>query len=266
MTEQASQFVGSIPENYDKGLGPHIFHGYAEDLAQKVAALAPTNVLELAAGTGIVTRKLRDALHKNCQLTASDLNAPMLEVASEKFADGEAVNFEVIDAMDISHGDESFDAVTCQFGVMFFPDKANSFTEVHRVLRPGGHYVFNSWDSWDENPFAQLVHEVVAEVFPEDPPGFYKVPFSYHDAGEISETVKKAGFERVDIEHVPLTAQIPDAQLFATGLIFGNPLFDEINALGGDPDKVQAKVARAIEDELGSEMPLRALVIHAQKS
>ena len=265
MSNKAAQFVGSIPTHYDAGLGPHIFTGFATDLARRIADLSPATVLELAAGTGIVTRELRNLLAEVCQLLATDLNEPMLEVAKAKFTSAERVSFEQADATRLSYADESFDAVACQFGVMFFPDKAGSFAEAHRVLRDGGSYVFNVWDSWAENPFAELAHEVVTGFFPDDPPGFYKVPFHYHDAEEIQETVSGAGFADVTIEHVALTSEIPSARDFATGLVFGNPLYDEVLARGGDPHAVCAAIATAIADQLGREMPLRALVVHANK-
>ena len=91
MVDQAAQFIGSIPENYDRGLGPHIFVDYADDLTRRVTAASPQSVLELAAGTGIVTRKLRDSLPAETQLIASDLNPPMLEIARSKFRPHEAV-------------------------------------------------------------------------------------------------------------------------------------------------------------------------------
>jgi ubiquinone/menaquinone biosynthesis C-methylase UbiE len=150
MSTQASEFVGSIPENYDSGLGPRIFFDYADDLATRVAKLKPRSVLELAAGTGIVTRRLRDALPDHCQLLASDLNAPMLEIAQKKFDSEESVLFETADATKLQFDDELFDTVTCQFGVMFFPDKEQSYSEVFRVLKPEGHYVFNVWGSWEK--------------------------------------------------------------------------------------------------------------------
>ncbi len=266
MSDGASRFVGSIPENYDNGLGPYIFVGYADDLSRRTAALEPRAVLELAAGTGIVTRKLRDALPADCELVASDLNPPMLEVARSKFGADESVRFETIDATNVSQPDAAFDVVVCQFGVMFFPDKDRAFAEVHRVLRPGGTYVFNVWDSWDANPFARIAHEVVAEFFPDDPPGFYRVPFSYHDTDEIESTVQRAGFHSIAIEHVALTSRITSASDFATGLIFGNPLHDEIVSKGGDPKAVHVALAAAIEKQLGAEMPLRAIVVEAGKA
>ena len=263
MATEASRFVGSIPENYDQGLGPHIFVDYADDLARRVADLRPNRVLELAAGTGIVTRKLRDALPNNCELVASDLNPPMLEVAVAKFAPEERVRFEQVDATDLQFDDESFDVVTCQFGVMFFPDKARSYAEVRRVLKPSGSYVFNTWGSLNDNPFARIAHEVTERFFPEDPPEFYKVPFSYHDANEIRQSVLAAGFAEATITPLSFQPKIPSAERFAQGLVFGNPLFEEIGNRGGDPEIIRDAVADAIEAQLGSKMALRALIIHA---
>jgi len=266
MNEQASRFIGDVPGNYDRELGPVIFDGFATDLANRVAALGPASILELAAGTGIVTRKIYDALGGGCDLLATDLNEPMLAVAGAKFAPGERVRFEQADATDLPFEDDSFDVIACQFGVMFFPDKKRAYGEAHRVLRAGGSYVFNLWDAWGANPFAALVHNVVAGFFPEDPPGFYRVPFHYHDADVVRAAVSKAGFERVTVEYLSQTAKIPSAEGFARGLVFGNPLYEEVVNRGGDPAEVCAAVAAAIASELGDEMPLRALVVHAQKA
>ena len=147
MTNQAAQFVGTIPENYDRGLGPHVFVDYAADLTRRVTSTSPNRVLEMAAGSGIVTRMLRDALPASTHLLASDLNPPMLEVARKKFKAGEKADFQPADATALPFEDAAFDAVVCQFGVMFFPDKDKSYREVYRVLSPGGCYLFNVWDA-----------------------------------------------------------------------------------------------------------------------
>src|SRR6187402_861036 len=182
MGSEASQFVGDIPGNYDRGLGPVIFEDYAADMARRAAALKPLRVLELAAGTGIVSRKLRDALSPDAQLVVTDLNAPMLDVARAKFRPGERVEFATANAMELGFPDGMFDLVVCQFGVMFFPDKVASFREARRVLRAGGTYLFNVWGRISENPFAAVAQEVSASFFPDNPPGFYRVPFSYADS------------------------------------------------------------------------------------
>jgi ubiquinone/menaquinone biosynthesis C-methylase UbiE len=263
VVENSSEFVGSIPEHYDTGLGPHIFHTYADDIAARVAALEPSSVLELAAGTGIVTRRLRDALPPSAELIASDLNLPMLEISRAKFDSGEQVTFQQIDATEIDFGDREFEVVTCQFGVMFFPDKDRSYSEVRRVLKPGGTYLFSVWGPWETNPFARITHEAVERFFPDDPPGFYRVPFSYHDQTEIRASLSSAGFRDVKVEEVSIRSEIPSPGRFATGLVFGNPLYDEILNRGGDPEVIQAAVADAIEVELGGSMPLQAFVIEA---
>ena len=147
MSSDAAGFIGNIPQYYDQGLGPIIFAEYAADIARRAAAGRPARVLETAAGTGIVTRKLRDALPADTQLTATDLNPPMLDIARAKFRPGEQVGFQPADAIALPFADQSFDAMVCQFGLMFFPDRAKSFSEAHRVLAPGGRYLLNVWDS-----------------------------------------------------------------------------------------------------------------------
>lgn len=263
VTSQASRFVGSIPENYDQKMAPHFMEDYAADLARRVAVRHPKSVLELAAGTGIATRALRDALPDDCDLVASDLNPPMLEVAQAKFKAGEHVRFEQVDATDLQFEDASFDVVTCQFGVMFFPDKVRSYKEVRRILKPGGGYVFNTWGSWEDNPHGRVVYEVTERFYPEDPPAFYKVPFSYHDADEIRESLLVARFTDVTVTPVSFRSKILSTARLAQGLVYGNPIVEEIANRGGDPEMIRDAVAKAIEYEIGSELALHALVVQA---
>lgn len=265
MQEDAAKFVGSIPEYYDRNLGPRIFEGFAENLARRISAQNPDAVLELAAGTGIVSRIVRDALPEQREIVVTDLNEPMLEAARRKFRRNERVTIQQADALSLPFENESFDSVLCQFGVMFFPDKLKSYQEVLRVLRTDGNYTFNVWDTWQNNSFAQLAHETVAGFFPEDPPGFYKVPFGYADTDEIETTLKDAGFSAISHETVTLQSEIPSFDHFAKGLVYGNPLFDEILARNGDPEGVRTRIASALREKLGSPMTLQAIVISAQK-
>ncbi len=265
MAESSTRFVGNIPENYDRGLGPVLFEDFAVDLAARALVHKAEKIVELAAGTGIVTRRLRDALPDDCDLLASDLNAPMLAVAQAKFDAEESVGFETADATDLRFGDGEFDLVTCQFGVMFFPDKAKSYSEVQRVLKPGGNYVFNVWGSWDKNPYAEIVHHVIADFFPDNPPGFYRVPFGYYDIDEIRDALALAGFSNIKIESNEIISEIPSAHDFAQGIIFGNPVIEEIMNRNGDPDQIRDAVTHAIEENLGDSMPLQAIFFEAEK-
>ena len=268
MSNDAS-FVGGIPEHYDCGLGPVVFMDFAADIARRVAAYSPARVLETAAGTGIVTRQLRDLLPAGARLTATDLNPPMLEVARQRFQADELVDFQPADATTLPFPDDSFDAVVCQFGVMFFPEKDKSYREIHRVLTPGGRYLFNVWDAHRYNQFGRIAHEVAGSFFPADPPQFYKVPFSYYQIDPIKESLIDAGFMDINIAILRLQKEIPDAALFARGLIYGNPIIDQIRTRGGlDPDRIVDAVAQRLRVEFGTDpgrMTLQAIIFSASK-
>ena len=269
MSNQAFQFIGSIPEYYDYGLGPYIFADYAAHLARRVAAAKPARVLEIAAGTGIVTRQLRDALPVSTHLVASDLKSPMLEIARRKFKAGEKVDFQPVDATALPFDNGAFDAVVCQFGVMFFPDKDKSYREVHRTLTAGGRYLFNVWDSFAFNPFARIAHETIAGFFKQDAPGFYKVPFGYNQIDSIKASLEAAGFAEVDAKVLKFDKEIPEARRFAEGLVLGNPVIDEIRSRGtADQEAVVAAVTAALHSAFGQDpgrMPLQAIVFSALK-
>ena len=270
MSGQAASFVGSIPQHYDRGMGPVIFADFADDIARRVAAFVPMRVLEIAAGTGIVTRRLRDTLLAAAELTATDLNSPMLDVARTKFAPDEQVEYRPADATSLPFPNGAFDAVVCQFGVMFFPDKERSYREVHRVLSSGGHYVFNVWDAHRHNPFGRLVHETIGGFFAADPPQFYQVPYGYHRIDPVKDSLTNAGFTDLRIAVIRLECQIPDARAFALGLIYGNPvIIDQIQTRGGvDPDRIVDALTEALRREFGPDpgcLPLQAIVFEARR-
>jgi len=270
-----AQFLGSIPELYDRHLGPFLFDPLAEDLAARVVLpvdRAP-RVLEIAAGTGRLTERLVARLPTGGTLVASDLNEPMLALARGRVgadgSDGVAVEWRApVDAMALPFGDGEFDAVACQLGIMFFPDKPLAAREALRVLRPGGQWIFNVMGAVAENPMARIANEVVGRFFPGDPPGFFRIPFSFADPGAMRALAADAGFRDVDVATVERTAQAESAAHAAYGFVCGNPGVFGIRERGGDPEAVAAALAQALAAEFGDHplrMPLLARVLSARK-
>jgi ubiquinone/menaquinone biosynthesis C-methylase UbiE len=257
-----------MPLFYDRDLGPVYFVDFASDIARRAAVAAPRRVLELAAGTGIASRRLRDVLPAETLLVVTDLNPATLDVARAKFGSDEAVDFQPANALSLPFADESFDASICQFGVMFFPDKEKACREVHRVLAPGGHYIFSVWDSEHRNPVATLLKDISARFCPADPPKFVEVPFAHHQIDPVRDLLDRVGFTGVHISVVDIHKVIEDPPAFARGLVYGSPLVDDFRLCNVDPDRVVEALAEALLREFGSQttrMPLRAIIFEAQR-
>jgi len=230
MSEIDKAFTGSIAEVYETYFVPLIFAPYARDLAPRVAAAAPRRVLEVAAGTGVVTRALRAQLPASVEIVATDLNQAMLDVAA-KTVTGGRVEWRRADATALPFGDESFDAVVCQFGVMFLPDKTKAFAELRRVLRPSGMLHFNVWDRIADNEFTDVATDALAAMFPDDPPRFMaRTPHGYHDKAVIAGDVAKAGFASWQIDTVAARSRADSARTVAIAYCQGTPLRNEIES------------------------------------
>jgi ubiquinone/menaquinone biosynthesis C-methylase UbiE len=257
MAGSDAKFVGSIPEKYDAYLGPFLFEPYAADFVQRLALREGDRVLELACGTGILTRRIAAALPRSGQLTATDLNQPMLDYARRKLLPDPRLEWRVADASKLPFPDDSFDHVVCQFGVMFFPDKPAALREALRVLKPAGELSFNVWDSPRRNSYVELADAVVAEFFPGNPPTFFQVPFGYHDQETIRSTMVEAGFAGVRVSEVALEGRSPTAMDAAVGLVEGCPLIVAIEERGvTDPRPIVEAVAKKLASAFG-DAPLR---------
>jgi ubiquinone/menaquinone biosynthesis C-methylase UbiE len=261
-------FTGSIPDIYDRFFVPLIFEPYAEDLASRVAKLHPVAVLEIAAGTGVVTRAMAARLPPDARLTVTDLNQPMLDRARSRQAEDRRIEWKQADALALPFADQTFDAVVCQFGVMFFPDKMQGYREARRVLKPGGLYVFNVWDRIEDNEFADVVTQALAKVFPEDPPRFLaRTPHGYYDAAKIRDELSAAGFSDISIETIDHRSKAASPRDPAIAYCQGTPLRNEIEARGaGRLEEATNRAAEAVAERFGSaavDGRIRALVITA---
>ncbi len=254
-SESDKVFAGSIPKLYDDYLVPLIFEDYAADLAERLSSRNFSNVLEIAAGTGVVTRALSAALPDNVSIVATDLNQAMLEQASE-VGTKRPVEWRQADALELPFPDETFDAVVCQFGVMFFPDKPKAFSEARRVLKPGGVYIFNVWDKISENEFAETVEDALESVFPDDPPRFLaRTPYGYYDHGVIEQELKTGGFAASpQIKTIAARSRATSPRIPALAFCQGTPLRNEIESRDASLlEEATEAAAEAIATKFGRE-------------
>ncbi len=266
MTATDTAFAGSIPGLYNRYLGPLLFEPYAEIVAERAKALRPRRILETAAGTGIVTAALHDALPE-AQIVATDLNQAMLDVAAEHIR-SDKVSFRQADAQTLPFADGEFDLVVCQFGVMFFPDKVAANREARRVLGDGGRYMLVIWDGMERNPGSREMSNAVAALFPDNPPRFLdRTPFGYADPADIERDLLEAGFRDIELETVDCRSRLASARDAATGMCLGSPLRSEIEER--DPamlDKAVDAAAAALakwEGPDGLDTPMSAHLVTA---
>jgi SAM-dependent methyltransferase len=234
MSQTDRVFTGSIPALYERYLGPLIFEPYAVDLAARLVGMTGGQVLETAAGTGIVTRALSRALAAEVSIIATDLNQPMLDFAAA-LAGTPGVTWRQADATHLPFDDGSFDVVVCQFGAMFFPDRVTAYAEARRVLKPSGKFIFSVWDRIDQNEFAAVVTEAIGTLFPTDPPQFLaRTPHGYHDVTQVRADLAAAGFVGVEVETIERRSRALSPHDPAVGFCQGTPLRIEIEARGTD--------------------------------
>jgi ubiquinone/menaquinone biosynthesis C-methylase UbiE len=239
MAETDKVFGGSIPENYDRYLVPLIFEPYAADIARRATSLSPAAVLETAAGSGVVTRALAPRLLPGASYVVTDLNQPMIDYAASRQFPDPRIKWHQADALALPFENAAFDLVCCQFGAMFFPDRISGYREARRVLKPGGHFLFNVWDRIEENVFADDVTNALAKIFPNDPPRFLaRTPHGYYDTALIRSDLETAGFSRVVIETRVEQSRASSPRVPAVAYCQGTPLRNEIEAR--DAGKLEA--------------------------
>ena len=265
MVDLAANFSGSMPEYYDAIMGPAQFDVFGEDLARRLPAAPPGAVLEIACGTGVVTRRLRARLEPSVPLVASDISEAMLAYARGKVTG--PIDWRIADAGKLPFDGNSFAAVVCAFGVMFVPDKKAAFGEARRVLREGGMFLFNVWDGLEANPQSRATNDVIESLFPGDREMQFKGPFVFNDRKVLSALLDGAGFRHVKMDTVRLPIRAPSARDYATGQLRGTPRGALFEKRGVAIEEVLDKVAAALVP-VGGKQPFQctgqALVVEAR--
>jgi ubiquinone/menaquinone biosynthesis C-methylase UbiE len=268
VAKQDLAFTGSVAELYERLLVPLIFQFYADNVADRVAALSPARILETAAGTGVVTRAMAKRLPR-ADITATDLNPAMLEQAKLRLGDNKHVQWAQADALKLPYEDSQYEAAVCQFGAMFFPDRTAGYKEARRVLKPKGTFIFAVWDRIEDNEFADVVTQEMGKLFPSDPPVFLaRTPHGYHDLDRIKADVSAAGYSDIQIEPIEAMSRAKSARDVAIAYCEGTPLRGEIeardkSALGRATELATA----ALEKRYGSgpvETRMKAIIVTAR--
>jgi ubiquinone/menaquinone biosynthesis C-methylase UbiE len=263
----STAFAGSVPDNYDRYLRPLLFEPYAEDLVSRLDLKAGMTVLEIACGTGIVTRQLLARLPGDATLVATDISPAMLAIAAQRVSPDARLAWQPADALSLPFDDARFDAVVCQFGIMFVPDKIMGLSQMRRVLKPGGQLLLNAWDSLERNPVERTTHQALAATFPTNPPQFLMLPYGFYDTVEIERIARAAGFATISVKPVACTGHTPSAHDAATGFVTGTPLAGELAEHQLSPAAALQAVERALTAAFGSgaiAAPHSALVLDAR--
>lgn len=255
-------FIHSSPSLYDRYMGPLLFEPYAQHVAERVALLRPERILETAAGTGIVTRAVSEAVPE-ATVVATDVNPALVEFA-EQHVQSEQVTFQRADAQDLPFDDATFDFVLCLFGVMLFPDKIRANAEACRVLAPGGRYLLVTFDRLDLNPIPKAAGAAVATLFPDDPRYMERGPFSYTDTALVEKDLRSAGFEAIELETIELSSRVI-ARDAAHGIVLGSPFRAEIERSTNRLSSARRQRSKGLQPWDGTDAPMSAHVVTATR-
>jgi SAM-dependent methyltransferase len=264
MVSPSANFAG--PQHYNDCMGPLWFEPFAADLAQRLPEHPPGEVLEIACGTGIVTRRLRERLSPSLRLVATDLSKPMLDYARAKLAGRKGIEWREADALKLPFGDGKFGAVVCGFGLMFVPDRQAALREARRVLADGGILLFNVWDRIEANPHARVNATVLEAMFAGVPEIGFRRPYDMHDPVLLRRLLQAARFRETRLETKRIPVERADPRSIATGQIRGTPRAGLIEGQGVSLDVVIDKVTEALTKAGGN--PYRghaqAVIVQAQ--
>ncbi len=255
-------------EFYDQFYGPLFFEPYALEVAKRIDPAVVGIALEIAAGTGRVTRHIRARLAPSATLIASDISDDMLDEAKKNLGEL-AIEWQHIDAQELPFDSNTLDLVVCCFGYMFVADRPKAFAEAFRVLRPGGMLICTTWDSLEKNPASFIASSISKEYLQASVTSTANLATSMNDESLLQSLLQEAGFSNTSIEKVEKHSVSPTAKEAARGLVKGGPYYEQLkNERPGSIEEVKAKVEKELAEKYGAApmvAPISALVCQAWK-
>lgn len=217
MMEQA---LGSPAEAYERYIVPGIFGPRTQPLVARVRPRPGERVLDLACGTGVVSRLVAPLVAPGGSVVGLDVSPAMLDIArSTPLAEGSVgVEWVQANATEIPLPDDDVDVVVCQQGLQFFPDRDRSVSEMHRVLRPGGRLAISVWRSLAHNTVPNALNEAMLARLGV-PAG--AAPFSLGDEDDLRRMLVDAGFTDISIEEETAPATFESSKLYVDVLVEG---------------------------------------------
>lgn len=253
-------YGGTAPENYQRYFVPSIAAPLAEDLV-RIAALRPgERVLDVACGTGVVTRLAGERVGEQGAVAGLDVNPGMLAVARSSAPTKPAVDWYETSAEAMPLGDGAFDVALCQMGLQFIGNKLGALREMRRVLAPGGRLVLNL-PGPTPPLFAAMADALGSHIGPQAV-SFVHIVFSLHDERELRELLTGAGFGDVSVAKTRASLALPPARDFLWQYVVSTPL---ANAVAKASDEARAALeadfvnkarSYAIDGRLTCEVPM----------
>jgi ubiquinone/menaquinone biosynthesis C-methylase UbiE len=265
-TQQQWQFVGSVPENYERYLVPSIFGPWASDLVEVAGPQQGERVVDIACGTGIVARTAAQRVGSDGRVVGLDLSVPMLEAArAASAAQGALIEWREGSAVKLPLADAAFDVVFCQQGLQFFPDRPTALREMHRVLKPGGRLALSVWRRIEHSPgFAVLAEALTHHINPEAGALMTSGPFGLSNPNQLRALV--AG---ITIRPAEKVLRYPSPDAFVLRYVAGSALAGPV---AGADDRaraalladVNARLQRYVDDD-GLAFPIESNVVVARR-
>lgn len=264
----AFDFSGEIAIHYEQCLGPMFFEPYAIEVSKRIDPSQVSIALEIASGTGRVTRHLRERIQPSAKLIASDISQDMLAIAKEKLRDFD-IDWQTIDAQQLPFSENSIDLIVCCFGYMFVPDKPKAFDEAYRVLKPGGMLLFTTWDKLEFNAASDTYRSIAMEYLREPLPESFNLPFSMSDESVINLLLHDAGFLKISIETAKQISMTETSTEAVNSLSQGGYIYNEI--MKQNPaimDEIRSRAEKELSEKYGAAplvAPMSAIISQAWK-